>query len=81
MADYIYYNGELYHASRKNHKYIAKVRKPNGKYRYFYTQEEYNTYKNSKTNGEKSKSKSVSKLFNNLFKSVKNLFKKPRKRR
>lgn len=79
MSDYIYYNGELYHASKKKHKYIAKVRTSNGKYRYFYTQEEYAAYKNGKTDKEKSKTKSVSKFFKGLFSNVKNLFKKPRK--
>ena len=82
MADYIYYNGELYHASRKQHKYITKVPIGNGKYRYFYTREEYNSYKNDKENKEtdkKSKTKSVSNFFADIFKRVKKLFKKSKK--
>lgn len=31
----------LSHADRENHKYIAKVKQSNGKYRYFYDKEEY----------------------------------------
>lgn len=79
-ADYIYYNGELYHASKKRKtKYIAKVPISNGKYRYFYTQEEYDAYKNSKKPKEsklKSKLKSVSKFFKNISKKISKLFKK-----
>lgn len=82
-ADYIYYNGELYHANKKKKvKYIAKVPISNGKYRYFYTQEEYNAYKNSKKPKEsklKSKLKSVSKFLKNISKKVNNLFKKSKK--
>lgn len=82
-ADYIYYNGELYHASRKKKvKYIAKVPISNGKYRYFYTQEEYDDYKNSKKPKEsklKSKLKSVSKFFKNIRNKITKLFKKSKK--
>lgn len=83
MADYIYYNGELYHAGKKKHKYIAKVPISKGKYRYFYTKEEYEAYKNRKNNKEttkKTKKSSVSKFFSNVFNSIKNLFKKPKKK-
>lgn len=82
-AYYIYYNGELYHASkRKKVKYIAKVPISNGKYRYFYTQEEYDAYKNSKKPKEsklKSKLKSVSKFFKNISNKINKLFKKSKK--
>lgn len=82
-ADYIYYNGELYHASKKRKvKYIAKVPISNGKYRYFYTQEEYDSYKNSKKPKEsKSKTalKSVSKFFKNIFAKANKIFKKSKK--
>ena len=53
MSNYIYYNGELYHASDKKsqHKYIKKV-KINGKWRYYYkdknTGSKYGTYTNKK---------------------------------
>lgn len=33
-ADYIYYNGELYHAQKKQHKYIARVQTAKGKSAY-----------------------------------------------
>lgn len=83
MADYVYYNGELYHASKKKKvKYIAKVPISNGKYRYFYTQEEYDAYKNSKKPKEsklKSKLKSVSNFFKNITNKVTKLFKKSKK--
>ena len=52
-ANYIYYNGELYHASDKKsqHKYIKKV-KVNGKWRYYYkdkdTGSKYGTYTDKK---------------------------------
>jgi hypothetical protein len=83
MADYIYNNGELYHANKKKKvKYIAKVPISNGKYRYFYTQEEYDTYKNSKKPKEsklKSKLKSVSKFFKKISNKISKLFKKSKK--
>lgn len=34
----------LAHGDWEEHKYIAKVRRPNGKYRYFYDMEEYKNY-------------------------------------
>lgn len=79
MSDYIYYNGELYHADKVKHKYIAKVRTSKGKYRYFYTKESYEAYKKGKTEKEKPKSNSVSKFFADMFNKVKKLFKKPKK--
>lgn len=86
MANYIYYNGELYHAQKKQHKYIARVRTANGKYRYFYTREEYNAYKTAKESPKpkkasklKSKLKSVSKFFKNISKKISTLFKKSKK--
>ena len=36
MSNYIYCNGELYHA--QGHKYVKKVPIGNGKYRYYYKQ-------------------------------------------
>lgn len=40
-------HAELYHwGFKKDHKYIAKVKKPNGKYRYFYDKDEYEAYLN-----------------------------------
>jgi len=82
LADYIYYNGELYHASKKRHKYIAKVPIGNNKYRYFYTKEEYRNYlagKDSTKKDSKSKKNSVSKFFNKVFKNIEGLFKKSKK--
>lgn len=38
------YLEELYHADRKKHKYIAKVKVKKGKYRYFYDKDEYDRY-------------------------------------
>lgn len=32
------------HADRKDHKYVAKVKGKNGKYRYFYNKEDYQNY-------------------------------------
>lgn len=79
----IVYESELYHsAKRKNVKYIAKVPIGNGKYRYFYTQEEYDAYKNGKKPKEsklKKISKSVSKFFKNIVTKTKKLFKKSKK--
>lgn len=37
------YSGELYHDGR-SHKYVAKVKTADGRFRYFYSQEEYNAY-------------------------------------
>lgn len=34
----------LYHWEKEDHKYIAKIKRPNGKWRYFYSQEEYQAY-------------------------------------
>lgn len=34
----------LIHGDWEEHKYIAKVKRPNGKYRYFYSNEEYQAY-------------------------------------
>ena len=83
MADYVYYNGELYHVDRKKHKYIAKVPIGKGKYRYFYDKEEYRAYMNNKTENKsenkKSKTNSVSNFFNKIFNKLNNLFKKSKK--
>ena len=86
MADYIYYNGELYHAQKKQHKYVARVKTANGKYRYFYTREEYNAYRNAKESSEpkktsklKTKLKSVSKFFKDISNSISKLFNKSKK--
>lgn len=77
------YESELYHsAKRKNTKYIAKVPTSNGKYRYFYTQEEYDAYKNGKKPKEsklKKFSKSVSKFFKNIVTKTSKLLKKSKK--
>lgn len=54
----------------------------NGKYRYFYTQEEYDAYKNGKKPKEsklKKFSKSVSKFFKNIATKTSKLFKKSKK--
>ncbi len=40
----INYVGYLMHKDRKKHKYVAKIKNSNGKYRYFYTNEEYEAY-------------------------------------
>jgi hypothetical protein len=82
MADYVYYNGELYHASRRKHKYIAKVQISSNKYRYFYSNEEYHAYLSGKNPTKKdtsAKKSSVSKFFNKFFTGVKTFLKKPRK--
>lgn len=81
-ADYIYYNGELYHAQKRQHKYIARIKTSNGKYRYFYTQAEYQSYKNGKTTNKEektSKLKSISNFFKKITNSVSKLFKKSKK--
>lgn len=83
----IVYESTLYHAAkRKNVKYIARVPLSNGKYRYFYTREEYDAYKNGKKPKEsklkkfsKSVSKSVSKFFKNIAAKTSKLFKKSKK--
>ena len=82
MADYIYYNGELYHASKKKHKYIAKVKISKGKYRYFYNQEDYDAYlnKKNKKETEKKSKNSVSNFFKNVFSNIDKFFKKSKKR-
>ena len=36
------------HSDKKDHKYIAKVKRKNGKYRYFYDKKEYQEYLNDK---------------------------------
>lgn len=81
-ADYIYYNGELYHAQKKQHKYIARVQTANGKYRYFYTREDYDAYRKSKESPEpkkRSKLNSISNFFKKISDSVSKLFKKSKK--
>ena len=81
-ADYIYYNGELYHAQKKQHKYVARVKTKNGKYRYFYTMDEYKAYKSGESSGKKektSKLKAVSNFFKNLKNSVNKILKKTKK--
>lgn len=81
-ADYIYYNGELYHAQKKNHKYVARVKTANGKYRYFYTLDEYKSYKNGTVSDKKkkpSKLKSISKFFKKISSNINKLFKKSKK--
>ena len=47
----------LVHGEWKEHKYIAKVKMKNGKYRYFYSQEEYNAYLSGKDEKKLEKSK------------------------
>lgn len=37
-------SSDLYHADQKKHKYIVKIKRTNGKYRYFYDKEEYQRY-------------------------------------
>ena len=59
MSDYIYYNGELYHASKKKHKYVAKVPIGNNKYRYFYDKEDYQAYLDSKNPTKKENKKNA----------------------
>ena len=43
MNNYIIIDGQLMHAAKK-HKYIAKVKQKNGKYRYFYDRGEYEAW-------------------------------------
>lgn len=73
MSDvYVISNGQLMHAAtRKRHKYIAKVRTKNGKYRYFYDQDKYEAYLKSK-NKKRSKSSIFDRLgdFSNWIKSL-----------
>ena len=77
MGKYIIYrnyetcqDGIIAHGDgNKKHKYIARVKVKNNKYRYFYTQEEYQNYLNGKK-----KKKSV--FGNNLLKSIKSFSKK-----
>lgn len=81
-ADYIYYDGELYHAQKKQHKYIARVQTTKGKYRYFYTREEYAEYKQNKESPKPKKTsmwESVSKFFKKAKNSIRKLFKKSKK--
>lgn len=40
------------HSAKKNHKYIARVKGKNGKYRYFYDREEYQEYLNGKKSSD-----------------------------
>lgn len=82
MADYVYFNGELYHASKRKHKYIAKVRISNNKYRYFYSNEEYQAYLNGKNpikKDENTKKSSVFGFFKTIFADTTSVLKKPRK--
>lgn len=82
MSEYIYFNGELYHSSRKKHKYIARVRTSKNKYRYFYSKEEYEAYLNNKNPDKKDNDGVLDKVSNFLknFTSIKKSFlNKPRK--
>lgn len=54
----------IQHADRKDHKYVAKVKLKNGKYRYFYDKGEYNRYLLGKKIGN---------AFNNLKKKAEKL--------
>lgn len=81
-ADYVYYNGELYHAQKKQHKYVARIKTANGKYRYFYTREEYAAYKQNKESPRPKKTsgfKKVSDFFKNITTKITNFFKKSKK--
>ena len=65
------------HADRKGHKYIAKVRGKNGKYRYFYDKEEYQEYLNGKKSSDSDGIfDKVSSWFKNINKSRTSLQKK-----
>lgn len=64
----------LAHREWKEHKYIARV-KVGDKYRYFYTQEEYNAYLKSKNK----KSNSVSAFLKKCFGKIDKIFKKSKK--
>lgn len=65
------------HADRKGHKYIAKVRGKNGKYRYFYDKEEYREYLNGKKSSDSDGIlDKVSSWFKNINKSRTSLQKK-----
>lgn len=64
---YVIIGGQLMHAEKKDHKYIAKVKLKNGKYRYFYDKDEYEAYLNPK---KKKRSKS------SIFAKIKKFFKK-----
>lgn len=78
----IVYESHLCHAAkRKNVKYIARIPTSNGKYRYFYTKEEYDAYMNGKKPKESKKSKwnSVSKFFKNIVAKATKLLKKSKK--
>lgn len=44
----------LAHGDWEEHKYIAKVRRPNGKYRYFYDEEEYAAFLSNLENQDQS---------------------------
>lgn len=45
---------QLSHADGRKHKYIARIRQPNGRYRYFYDKEEYLSYLNKGKNDDDS---------------------------
>lgn len=81
----IVYESELCHAAkRRNVKYVARIPLSNGKYRYFYTKESYEAYKNGKEPKEqqepkKSKTKSISKFFKNIATKFNKFLKKSRK--
>ena len=63
------------HADRKDHKYIAKVRGKNGKYRYFYDKEEYQECLNGKESSDGIFDK-VGGWFSNLNKRIRSSKKK-----
>lgn len=72
----------LIHGEWKKHKYIAKVKMKNGKYRYFYSQEEYNSY--LKGNNKKKDTfdgipivSDIFSLFSNAGKAVSGILDKP----
>lgn len=72
----LYEDDELYHwGIKEDHKYIAKIKMPNGKFRYFYDKEEYQRYLNKGKNTvdkllgkAKSAVKDVSKNIKNVTK-------------
>lgn len=63
---------ELMHEDREDHKYVAKVSIKNGKYRYFYSKDEYQKYIGQKKDGPKpfEKLKNVGKKIQDIGKKA-----------
>lgn len=69
---YIRNSGELCHWEiKRDHKYIARVELPNGKYRYFYDKDEYQAYLDRQKKSKSENGKSIISKFVDKFSKLK----------